>query len=215
MSAFFTPPKFNTPKSSTHISPCICTLRRKTAELFGSSKSPFDAEDEEGYEQSPSLRSSTLRRKTGELFGGRQYSSNPFYPEDSELDEPFPSQAARGKPLSSLPARISLTKRAEASVSLVSAETDFGDATLEQTLAAEALSKQHLAAPISSSGLSTFKRRSADLFAREGYFPSSAWDEDDDKPAQRFESLKLDPTQRGQRSEVQVVSYFEITHIFE
>ncbi|KAH5193351.1 hypothetical protein HBH76_066330 [Parastagonospora nodorum] len=196
MSPFFTPTKFNTPKPSTPISPRISTLRRKTAELFGSSESPFDADDEEGYDQSPSLRPSTLQRKTGELLGGRQYSSNPFDPEVSELDEPSPSQVARGKPLSSLLARISPTKRAEASVSAVSAETDFGDATLEQTLAAEALSKQHLAASMSSPGLSTLKRRSADLFAQDSYFPSSAWDEDDDEPTQRFERVILDPTQR-------------------
>ncbi|EAT84494.2 hypothetical protein SNOG_08218 [Parastagonospora nodorum SN15] len=167
-----------------------------TAELFGSSESPFDADDEEGYDQSPSLRPSTLRRKTGELLGGRPYSSNPFDSEVSELDEPSPSQVARGKPLSSLLARIAPTKRAEASVSAVSAETDFGDATLEQTLAAEALSKQHLAASMSSPGLSTLKRRSADLFAQDSYFPSSAWDEDDDEPTQRFERVILDPTQR-------------------
>lgn len=178
-SPFFTPPKFNNPKVSTTPSPRISTLRRKNAELFGSSKSSFDAEDEEEHEQSPSLRPSTLRCKTGEMFGSR-YSSNPFDPEDSELDELSSRLTVRSRPLPSLSTRISPTRRAEAAVSLVSAETDLGHALPEKTSAAEALSKQHLAAPMSSPGLSTLKRRSADLFARKGYFSSSAWDDEDD-----------------------------------
>jgi len=184
-SPFFTPPKM-----SATTSPRISTLRKKTQELFGNSKSPFDAEDEDECEQSPSLRPSTLRRKTGEVFGSR-YSSNPFDPEDSELDEPSPSRTL------SLSMRISPTRRAEAAVSLVSAETDLGDTTPKKTSAAEALSKQYLGAPLSSPGLSTLKRRSADLFGREGYFSSSAWDEDDDESKQRFESVRRDPTERG------------------